>query len=298
MPAYINPYRKFKGIFVPDWLLVRPELSPAAKLCYGLLMRHAGKNGICQISLPTLAGELNITIRSTIRLINSLKKYYLIDSSNGKRHDANTYKFYAHRWMLTDPKSNRESTPYIDTLGVTDMSRLIHLGVTDMSRLKAKRLSLGVTKMSPLNTAPTKGRANISQDFANLDVTDMSPQESINIYIYNIYINKYQKFYETYPLKKCKGDARKAYLKIMDGKTEEQCTELADKMINAINLQMTERELKTKHNVWMPAWRQPAAWLKGECWEDEVCINNEEIKNASNQRAKTGKSGIDYLDAC
>ena len=37
-----NPYKLFVGIFIPEALVINPEVSPGAKLIFGQLARYAG----------------------------------------------------------------------------------------------------------------------------------------------------------------------------------------------------------------------------------------------------------------
>ncbi|MBM3767962.1 MAG: helix-turn-helix domain-containing protein [Acidobacteria bacterium] len=44
---------------LPVPVLIAPDLSPGAKLCYAVLCRYAGKDGVCYPSLRTLSDNLN-----------------------------------------------------------------------------------------------------------------------------------------------------------------------------------------------------------------------------------------------
>jgi hypothetical protein len=53
-----NPYRMFRGIFVPEALCRSSDLLPGAKLTYGRLVHYAGESGDCHPSVATLAKEI------------------------------------------------------------------------------------------------------------------------------------------------------------------------------------------------------------------------------------------------
>ena len=100
---HINPHRLFHGIWTPEWLDSRPEISDGAKRLYAQLCRFAGNKGEAFPSYQTLATRLQKSRRQTIRLIEELCNYKLInityvkDKVRGNR--TNIYRFLWHPWM-------------------------------------------------------------------------------------------------------------------------------------------------------------------------------------------------------
>ena len=47
-----------RGVFIPLWLLTRPEIEHGAKLVYVLLAQKAGIKGAAKVYIPALAAEL------------------------------------------------------------------------------------------------------------------------------------------------------------------------------------------------------------------------------------------------
>ncbi len=76
-------------------------------------------------------------------------------------------------------------------------------------------------------------------------------------------------FWKSYPIKKSKSDAEKAFLKLKPDK------ELLDIMIQAIEDQKLERDMLTKRKEFVPDWKLPATWLNKRCWEDQPSIKEE-----------------------
>lgn len=70
-------------------------------------------------------------------------------------------------------------------------------------------------------------------------------------------------FYEAYPVKKSKGDAERAFIKLKPDQ------ELVDKMVKAIQSQKKERKRLRSLHQFVPEWKHPATWLNKKCWEDE-----------------------------
>lgn len=93
-----NPYRQFQGVFIPDWLLERKELSPSAKIVFGLLTKAAGCNGECFIGREKIAAKLNVTTRSAQKYLNELYDCELI-LPIVRSGVTNKYKFLDHPWI-------------------------------------------------------------------------------------------------------------------------------------------------------------------------------------------------------
>jgi len=69
----INPWRRWVGIFIPNWLKDRREVSPFAKMLYAQLCFHANKNtGLAWPRRETLAAELGVSVRNIDRALVEL----------------------------------------------------------------------------------------------------------------------------------------------------------------------------------------------------------------------------------
>jgi predicted phage replisome organizer len=88
-------------------------------------------------------------------------------------------------------------------------------------------------------------------------------------------------FWPLYPLKK---DPAKTLERILKLKPDEK---LRSKIINALNLQITEHNFKEKHGVWCPEWKYPSTWINKKSWQDEVIINESEIKSKPKSRSQS-----------
>lgn len=71
-------------------------------------------------------------------------------------------------------------------------------------------------------------------------------------------------FWPNYPVKKSKEDARKAWLKLNPN------DELIATMLKAIKNQAKEKEALNSVNAFCSPWPNPATWLNGRRWEDEI----------------------------
>lgn len=97
----INPWKLFKGVFVPEWLLRIPsqKLSPGAKICYARLIRFAGRNGCAFPRQDKLARSMGVSPRQVKRYVKELTDTNLIEAEQGRLGDINRYFFLRHGWM-------------------------------------------------------------------------------------------------------------------------------------------------------------------------------------------------------
>jgi hypothetical protein len=95
----INPYKKFHGSFMPEWLLPRKKISAGAKLCYARLARFSGKNGKCYPKIEKIADALGVSKRQCKTYLKELRDQQLIESEQQGLGKPNQYFFLDHQWM-------------------------------------------------------------------------------------------------------------------------------------------------------------------------------------------------------
>lgn len=106
----INPHRAFYGIWLPEWLKSRSEVSSTAKLLYAELCRFAGSDGVAWPSYHVLARNLCVSRRHVIRLLSELVQHRLVlvthrrDQAQG--NGSNLYRFLWHPWMEENGESS------------------------------------------------------------------------------------------------------------------------------------------------------------------------------------------------
>jgi Helix-turn-helix domain len=176
---HINPHRLFHGVWLPQWLEERPEVSENAKKLYAYLTYFAGGKGHSWPSFGLLAEKLHCSRRHVMRLVRELSAHRLItvtNLSNPERgHCANYYRFLWHPWMQNERDASfvlaaPESQP-LDALGESP----------DSSQPEATPGDIGVT--SPLVTSRSPAPSDMSvtspRDIAVTTlVTHMSPKEN------------------------------------------------------------------------------------------------------------------------
>jgi hypothetical protein len=109
-PQFINPHRLFHGVWLPEWLEDRPEVSEKAKKLYAYLTYFAGGKGYAWPSFNHLAEKLHISRRYVIKLVQELSAHGLITATHvnnpAKGHCTNHYRFLWHPWMQTAEDGN------------------------------------------------------------------------------------------------------------------------------------------------------------------------------------------------
>ena len=95
----INPWMLFTGSFIPNWLLLRTEVSAGAKLTYARLAQYAGKDGKAFPKIPELAAECGTPERTMDRNLAELVELGLIESIRRGMGLPNDYYFLQHAWM-------------------------------------------------------------------------------------------------------------------------------------------------------------------------------------------------------
>ena len=73
----------------------------------------------------------------------------------------------------------------------------------------------------------------------------------------------FDKFWEAYPHRRSKGDAKKAWDKI------KPTPAMVNAMIEALDWQRAERHQKLVRREWVPELCLPGKWLRAERWTDE-----------------------------
>jgi hypothetical protein len=103
--CFINPHRLFHGVWLPQWLEERGEVSEKAKKLYAYLTYFAGGKGYAWPSFKHLGEKLHVSRRYVIKLVQELSTHRLIIVTNvhnpEKGYCANVYRFLWNPWMQT-----------------------------------------------------------------------------------------------------------------------------------------------------------------------------------------------------
>ena len=105
-PRFINPHRLFHGVWTPQWLEERTEVSEKAKKLYAYLAYFAGCKGYAWPTFNTLADRLHVSRRHMIRLVKELSAHGLILSPTSTTRERavvqTTTASSGIRWMQTN----------------------------------------------------------------------------------------------------------------------------------------------------------------------------------------------------
>lgn len=97
----INPYKRFRGAFIPNAIMECSQLSDSAKLMWAKLAQYAGKDGRCFPSIKTLGDKTAKAERTARRALDELrdKGFIKVRRATGKSrlmHMTNEYFFLDH----------------------------------------------------------------------------------------------------------------------------------------------------------------------------------------------------------
>ena len=83
----------------------------------------------------------------------------------------------------------------------------------------------------------------------------------------NIYAQNFLSFWKSYPHRVAKKKAHEAWKKL---EKAENITTLLPTLLDAIEKQKQAKEISKAKDEFTPEWPNPATWLNGRRWEDEV----------------------------
>ena len=96
----VIPYKKFISSWIPDPVMAS-DLTAGAKLCYGVLARHAGEDGNCYPSMERIGRCIGVTDRTAKKYVAELAaKGYIFIESRKKEHASNRYHFIWHQTFV------------------------------------------------------------------------------------------------------------------------------------------------------------------------------------------------------
>lgn len=101
-----------RGVFVPIWLLARPEIGQGAKLVYVLLAQKVSIKGVARVLIPTLAVELGEEATQVRQFLIELENCGLIEIQKRlAESDALQCAFPAHPWAGGVEDRRRDAMP-------------------------------------------------------------------------------------------------------------------------------------------------------------------------------------------
>ena len=107
-----------------------------------------------------------------------------------------------------------------------------------------------------------------------------TPLKEDNNYIY--LLSQFEKFWSCYPEKK----SRQAAWEIFQGLNPTPA--LFNKIIQALHVQIKNREAMQVMGTWVPPWKYPANWLSKQGWEDEETAITKQENHHATRRKTTG----------
>lgn len=157
MTDYINPYRLFRGLFVPNWLARQPAVSLGAKLTYGSLCQYANaETGIAWPGQDTLAASIGKSERSVRDYLNELERLRLIETEQLGFSKTNRYRFLDHPWMHRASGQERQDSAGQEQQDAAGQGRQDSAGAKEEIQLR-----------DPITPAPTTTDRSVTFSLAD-----------------------------------------------------------------------------------------------------------------------------------
>ena len=111
MSNYIpfNPYQQFQGLFIPNFLLRRRELSSDAKVLYAHMVLLMGESKELHVDLEFISDEIGFTFQDIQSAYGELETYTLIKTSSNSSGEKSCHflfsdMLYGSQKVARDPQ--------------------------------------------------------------------------------------------------------------------------------------------------------------------------------------------------
>lgn len=85
---HFSPYQQFQGLFLPNFLLRRKEISSDAKVLYSHMVLLMGESKELHISLEFVTDEIGISLQDLRSAYEELERYKLIETITNAKGDS------------------------------------------------------------------------------------------------------------------------------------------------------------------------------------------------------------------
>lgn len=99
-------------------------------------------------------------------------------------------------------------------------------------------------------------------------------------------LSKFEQFWKLYPIKEEKKKSCILYAKIIgkDDSTHQN-------ILEALQKQVENYEKRKEQKIWTKRWKNPTTWLNGECWNDEIIIENHAPQSKKHRQGLVSRDG-------
>lgn len=203
----------------PNWMVRDPSIPARAKVVFLVLSSHTGRDGAWYMGHRQIAEEAGCSVPTVIRALNELRDLGLVTWDKRTANGGLLENVY--RVHLTPPSDHQRQDP-----PVTHDTTLL----SPVTEQKEEPQEEPQEEPTPLLPRPAAGKPDADAEF--------------------------ETWYETYPRKEAKADARKAWPKARKTMTLQA-------LLDAV---AAKRGGLHRERQFMP---NPASWLNGRRWEDE-----------------------------
>ena len=267
---YIKDYKVFRTLGLK--LLDRCVLSEI--LSYNINgMEYAG-------SFEYICKEFNVTSKTALKALNNLIKAGYITKTASKGRKTSVYSInedVLKQIFLNSSKSEQLNNPNygkIPQLNNPNYGEIPQLNTSTMEKFHSKQCKNSTVNYGKIPHNNKYNNNNYNNIYAQSEIdadttlsksvddnTSKQKKSPSNKKNDEIYIQRFDKFWEIYPKKKDKAKARKKWLKLKPD------DEMFNKIITAVKEQAQSDQWQKDDGQYIP---YPSTWLNGERWNDEI----------------------------
>ncbi|WP_242604633.1 hypothetical protein [Legionella busanensis] len=151
---------------------------------------------------------------------------------------------------------------------------------------KPSAQSVMVNAAKALEETGQEAAKHLKADMGKLQKADTPHKDNNYLYI----LQKFEKFWASYPHKKSKDKALEEFQRINPNEN------LLSEMLQALHAQIKNRDDLQLTGNWIPPWKYPANWLAQQCWNDELTpITTLERNHAKTTTYSRKKSSSEFF---
>ncbi len=218
------------------------DLKPEHRACLLMLADHVNADGYCWPSFKTLAAELCVKKRTAVRYVNALVDHGFLIKEHRLRGDG-TYT--TNRYRLSRRKLRQGVVP--------------NLTLPSDKSGSTKSDTRGSDSSDTTGSAKSDTRGSAKSDTSN-EPTQIEPTQ--------IEPGGFVFFIENYPTKHGRAEAKRAWEELAPD------PDLVGAMCGALNAQILWREQRAGTGEFIPAWPNPARWIREKRWEDQLTTSS------------------------
>ena len=252
----------YRQIYTTFWTdaKVADDFTPEDKYFYLYLLTNAHTNlcGCYEISKKQISNDTGYTIDVVARLLDRMQNVHGIAAYSDSTKELLLYNWHKYNWSKSDKVLKGVASEY-DRIKCPEFRQEIY---DLLSEYGYPIDTLCIPYTYPMHTSVTVTVTNTVTDSNTDTVSNNNSNDDIEIIDDEVIITDFDRFWEEYPKKVGKKEAKRAFERAK--KTTD-----AETMIRAVIAQKSSGQWKRDNGRYIP---NPATWLNQGRWDDEIQV--------------------------